>query len=106
MKKPRNYLFTSRHQSWTALIGSSLGLISLVSSCVMIYEAYSNDGEARERSGAVILLCLIFSLVGMTLSVLSRREPDRWYFFSYAGMVLNGIVLALCFVIMYLGVVV
>ncbi len=61
-------------------------------------------GQAGVRSGAVILLCLIFSLVGMTLAVLSRREPDRWYFFSYLGMGLNGIVLILCFVIMYLGV--
>ena len=45
-------------------------------------------------------------LIGLILAILSRREPDRWYFFSYAGIILNGAVVALCFVTMYLGLVV
>ncbi len=54
------------------------------------------------------LLCVFFYLhmIGLILAILSRREPDRWYFFSYAGIVLNGAVVALCFVTMYLGLVV
>jgi hypothetical protein len=50
-------------------------------------------------------VCLIFSLVGLILAILSRREPDRIYFFSYLGMALNGVTLVLCFVTMYLGLV-
>ncbi len=106
MKRPRSYLFTAKKQSTKALIATSLGLISVISMSVMIYLTYKNEGHAELRYGAVAFVCLFFSLIGLILAILSRREPDRWYFFSYAGIVLNGAVVALCFVTMYLGLVV
>ena len=33
----------------------------------------------------------------------SRREPEKFYLTSYLGMLLNGLVLAFGFVVMYLG---
>ena len=82
----------------------SLGLISVISTLLMIYLTYLNGGQAQLRYGAVVFVCLIFAVTGLILAILSRREPDTWYFFSYLGMVLNGLVLAGCFLMMYLGV--
>jgi hypothetical protein len=39
----------------------------------------------------------------MILAILSRREPEKFYLTSYLGMLLNGLVLAFGFVVMYLG---
>ncbi len=103
MKRPRSYLFTARHQSTGALIAVSLGLISVISTGFVIYKTYEDGGSAGPRSAAVVLLCLIFALTGLILAILSRREPDTLYFFSYLGMILNAVVIAACFIIMYLG---
>lgn len=103
MRRPHSYLFNSKKQSTTAGVACILGLISLVSCIMMYYETYRNGGVAQLRYAAVVIVCLIFSFIGLILAILSRREPDRIYFFSYLGMILNGTTLGLCFVTMYLG---
>ncbi len=80
-----------------------LGGISLAACCVMIYQAYRNGGQAQLRQGGVVFICLFFALAGMILGILSRREPEKMYLTSYLGILLNGLVLALGFVLMYLG---
>lgn len=86
------------------MISASMGLISDIAILCMIYQTYRNGGEATPRCAAVVLVCLILSMIGMIVAILSRREPDRYYLFSYIGMVSNGLALAACWVIMYLGV--
>ena len=44
-----------------------------------------------------------FALAGIILGILSRREPEKMYLTSYLGILLNGLVLALGFVLMYMG---
>ena len=69
----------------------------------MVYLTYKNGGQAQLRYGGVDFICLFFSLAGMILAILSRREPEKFYLTSYLGMLLNGLVLAFGFVVMYLG---
>lgn len=69
----------------------------------MVYLTYKNGGQAQLRYGGVVFICLFFSLAGMILAILSRREPEKFYLISYLGMLLNGLVLAFGFVVMYLG---
>lgn len=103
MRRHHGHLFSSKEISVTALISVILGAISVFSCGSMIYLTYENGGRAQLRYGGVVFICLFFSLLGLVLAILSRREPEKQYFFSYLGMVLNGLVLALGFVIMYLG---
>ena len=58
----------------------------------MVYLTYKNGGQAQLRYGGVVFICL-----------LSRREPEKFYLTSYLGMLLNGLVLAFGFIVMYLG---
>ncbi|MBP3218317.1 MAG: hypothetical protein IJV26_04070 [Lachnospiraceae bacterium] len=102
--RKRKVQFTNRKQSLKALISLSFGLICSVSCALMLYLTYQRGGEAELRYGAVVFVCLFFSLTGLILAILSRREPDRWYLISYIGMALNAMVVALCAVIIYLGV--
>ena len=102
--RKRKVQFTNRKQSVKALISLSFGLICCFSCAAVLYMTYQNGGQARLNDGAVILVCPFFSLTGLILAILSRREPDRWYLLSYVGMFLNTLVVALCAVIIYLGV--
>lgn len=96
-------MFNSKEVSSRALLSVALGVISVVSCSLMIYLTYLNDGRAQLRYGGVVFLCLFFSLAGLILAILSRREPEKRYWVSYLGMVLNGGILVLGFVIIYLG---
>ena len=89
MRKPHGHLFSSREQSVNALLSVILGGISLLSCSIMVYLTYKNGGQAQLRYGGVVFICLFFSLAGMILAILSRREPE--------------LVLAFGFVVMYLG---
>lgn len=103
MRKPHGHLFSSREQSVNALLSVILGGISLLSCSIMVYLTYKNGGQAQLRYGGVVFICLFFSLAGMILAILSRREPEKFYLTSYLGILLNGLVLAFGFVVMYLG---
>ena len=48
-------------------------------------------------------LCIVMALVGLIIAILSRKERDIYYFFSYLGMALNGAVLLAGAGVMYLG---
>ncbi len=103
MRRLHGHLFNSREQSTNALLSVLLGSISLLSCGIMIYLAYKNGGQAQLRYGGVVFICLFFALIGIILGILSRREPEKMYLTSYIGIVLNGLVLLLGFVLMYLG---
>ena len=103
LRKRHGRMFNSREVSTRALLSVALGVISVVSCSLMIYLAFLNGGQAELRNGGVVFLCLFFSLAGLILAILSRREPEKRYWVSYLGMVLNGGILTLGFVIIYLG---
>ena len=103
LRKRHGRMFNSKEVSIRALLSVILGVISVTACAMMIYLTCLNNGQAQLRYGGVVFLCLFFALGGMVLAILSRREPEKRYSVSYLGMVLNGAVLALGFVIIYLG---
>lgn len=103
MRRRHGHLYNSREVSTNAVLSVIMGAISLFSSIMMIYLTYRNGGEAELRYGGVVFVCLFISLFGLILAILSRREPEKKYLVSYIGMVLNGLVLVLGFIIIYLG---
>ena len=103
LKKRHGHMFDSKEISTRALVSVLLGMISVISCSLMVWLTYVNGGQAELRYGGVVFLCLFFSLAGMILAILSRREPEKRYWVSYLGMILNGGILALGFAIIYLG---
>lgn len=80
-----------------------LGVISLTSLAYITWNSYQSAGEVPLQYGAVAFLTMIFAFVGIVLGVLSKSERDKFYFFSYLGIVLNVLVLAALSVILYAG---
>ena len=80
-----------------------LGIIGIASIIISIAFTYSNGGYATLEYCGVVLLCLIYGFAGLILGILSKREPDRYYFISYLGMVLNGVIIVMVSLILYAG---
>ena len=106
-KKPtRNstkYIFTNKTFSQKAILSVILGVIGLASIIIAVIFTYSRGGEATLEYGGVVLLCLIYGFIGLILAIISKKEPDKYYFISYLGMVLNVMVIGSVSFILYAG---
>lgn len=90
----RKFIFTNKDYSPKSIMSTVLGLIDIASLGYIVYLTYRNKGVSLPRYGATGLLITIFSFVGLILGILSKSEPDRFYLFSYLGILFN--ILALC----------
>lgn len=104
MVRRRNYTFTNKKNSEKALMGSALGVISLLSMAAVIFLAYSKNGAAAEGYGFTGLFATIFSVSGLILGILALREKDRFHFFSWLSVILNAAVLLVIGFLLYIAV--
>ncbi len=101
MKK--SFMFTNKEHTLKGIMATILGMISIASLGYIIVNSYRNDGQVPLQYGAVAFLTMLFAFAGIVLGVLSKSERDKFYFFSYLGIVLNVVVLAALSVILYAG---
>lgn len=103
MSKKNSYMFTSKQHTQKGIMATILGVISLVTLAYAIVMSYLKAGNVPRQYGAAVLLVMIFAFVGIMLGVVSKTERDKFYFFSYLGIVLNVLALIVISVILYAG---
>lgn len=103
MAKKNSYMFTNKEHTQKGIMATILGVISLATLVYMIVMSYRQAGEIPLQYGAAALLAMIFAFVGIVLGVVSKMERDKFYVFSYLGIVLNVLVLAVLSAILYAG---
>ena len=80
-----------------------LGVISLGALIAAVYYTFLAGGEAMVGYGVTALLATIFSIVGLVLGILSKLEKDKFYLFSYIGIVTNALAVISIIYIIYVG---
>ena len=100
----RKYIFTSKKESKKGIMSAVLGIIALVSLFFAVYETFRNQGQALVKYGVAALFALLFALAGIVLGIMSKMEEDRFYLFSYLGIILNLLAIAGIGFIIYAGV--
>ena len=103
MLKKSSFMFTTKEHTLKGIMATILGVISLVTIGYVILDSYRKAGAIPLEYGAAAFLTMIFAFVGIILGVISKSEGDKFYFFSYLGIVLNVLVLAALSVILYAG---
>lgn len=99
----KKYIFTNKNYSPKSIMSTILGIISAVSYLYAVYFTYQNQGVASSRFASAAFLITIFALVGLVLGIISKMEPDRFYLFSYIGIIMNLIVLTGISMVLYAG---
>ena len=90
----RKYIFTNKKESKKGIMSAVLGIIALVSLFFAVYETFRNQGQALVKYGVAALFALLFALAGIVLGIMSKMEEDRFYLFSYLGIILNLLAIA------------
>lgn len=100
----RKYIFTNKKESKKGIMSAVLGIIALASLFFAVYETFRNQGQALVKYGVAALFALLFALAGVVLGIMSKMEEDRFYLFSYLGIILNLLAIAGIGFIIYAGV--
>ncbi|MBQ4307270.1 MAG: hypothetical protein II759_01680 [Lachnospiraceae bacterium] len=96
-------LFTSKKYSLKSLISDCIGTVTFVSAAAGLAAAYRAGGQATVSVGAGFFVSLVLALAGFVLAVLGRQDPDTYASHARIGMLLNGLVIVLGAVVVYLG---
>ena len=99
----RKFIFTNKYSSPKGIMSTILGVMDIAALHYIIYLTYHNEGVALARYGSSALLITVFSFVGLILGILSKTEPDRFYLFSYLGILTNIVALGGISFILYAG---
>lgn len=99
----RNYIFTNKKHSQRAIMSAILGMISTISLGIVVYLTYLHNGEATVGYGVTGLLATIFSIIGLTLGILTVRVKEYYRLFPWLGIVLNLIALGSISFMLYWG---
>ncbi len=103
MAKKNSFMFTNKEHTQKGIMATILGVISLATLVYMMVMSYQRAGDIPRQYGAAALLSMLFAFVGIVLGVISKSERDKFYFFSYLGIGLNVLVLAVLSAILYAG---
>ena len=103
MSRKNSFMFTNKSHTEKGIMSTILGIISLATLGYAIAMSYRNAGEIPGQYGAAALLATIFAFIGAALGAVSRTEKDKFYFFSYLGIILNILALAVVSAILYAG---
>ena len=103
MEKKKNYMFTNKKHPIKGIMSVILGIISLASLGLAVYQTYEARGEANGSMGVVGFVATCFFIIGLVLGFLAKRETDRFGFFVYLGIALNFLGLVVISAILYAG---
>ena len=99
----RKYKFTNKRHSVGGVIATLMAVVSIVLIVIAIVLSFKARGEGGTKVGSAAMAALAFSVFGLATGLLSYRETDRYYSFSFAGSLLNGIITVFLVLLFFVG---
>ncbi len=82
-------MFTDKKHPEKGVMSTALGALSIFSIIYSIYLSFLNGGQAEAKYAAAVIFCLIYSVAGLVLGIMSRMERDIFLLFPNLGIILN-----------------
>ena len=96
----RGYRFTDKNNTSLGIASSIFGAISLCLFIVGVVISYKENGEAGLIVGAIGSVAFILNCIGIIMGLKSFKERDKFYLFSWIGVISNGIMwIIMCIII-------
>ena len=92
MARRKDYKFTNKKHSIPGIVSTVIGLIGVGLIIAAIYISFINRGAAGQIIGVMGLADIFLSTIGFVVALVSFRNDDVYYLFSWIGTGLNVLV--------------
>lgn len=101
MKTERHgYMFTNKNNTRGGIISTVLAVVSFAMIVSGIIISFQKEGNAGIIVGVFGTASFMFSAIGEVMGLRSFKEREKFYLFSWIGILTNGILWGfMCFVI-------
>lgn len=103
IKKAKSFMFTTKHHSFSGVLGIVIGVITAIVMSFGIFLAYSNKGASNVAMGSVSLFALILNVVGIVAGTTALAERDIHKWVPIASIIFNSIVLVVWAILLIWG---
>lgn len=103
IKKAKSFMFTTKHHSFSGVLGCACGVISVIVMSFSIFLAYTNKGASNVAMGSVSLFALILNIVGIVAGTTALAERDIHKWVPIASIIFNSIVLVVWVMLLIWG---
>ena len=95
--------FSGKTRSIKGMVSTILGIVAMVALIALPILSSDSGGNGGLVIGILGLLVMAFSIIGLVVAVVSFKEKDIFYNLPIAGLVINGILFLICFIIYIVG---
>ena len=93
IKKAKSFMFTTRHHSFSGVLGCIIGTVSVVVLAFSILIAYNNKGISDVKMGSEALFSAVLNIIGIVAGLTGLSERDIYKWAPIASIVINSVVL-------------
>ena len=94
IKKAKSFMFTTRHHSFSGVLGCIIGVVSVVVLVFSIFISYNNKGISDVKMGSEALFSTILNIIGIVAGLTALSERDIYKWVPIASAIINSVVLA------------
>ena len=89
MARRKDYKFTNKKHSIPGIISTLIGFIGIVVIIAAIYISFTHHGAAGQIIGVMGFIDIFLAMIGFVIALVSFRNDDVYYLFSWIGTGLN-----------------
>lgn len=97
------YKFSNKKHSLGGVVSSVMSAAALLLFGRALFLSYNARGEGGMEVGSYALSALAVAFFGCIMGILSYRESDRYYTFSFIGALINGLMAILLIMLLVVG---
>ena len=98
------YKFSNKKHSVGGVISTVMAVIAAVLFGRAVAISFGARGEGGMEVGSFALSALAVAFFGCIMGILSYRESDRYYTFSFIGALFNGIMAVILIMLFVVGI--
>ena len=103
IRKKKSFMFTTKHHSFTGVMGVVLFVFAFEILITSILNSYSNKGQVDVSFGYYGFLTALLNVIGIIAGILGIRERDAFKVCPLIAIVGNGLTLLAWAVLIILG---
>lgn len=103
MARKKRISFSEKKHSVKGIISLVIGIISIITLFVLFHFSALADGNGDIVLGLVGVILFLLSITGIVLGYQGYKEKDVYYYIPVIGIILNGIMFIILFLLYIVG---